>query len=173
LAKINEQQKVEFLGQASGLLFPIDWPEPFGLVMIEAMACGTPVLAFDRGSVSEIIQNGKTGFVVHSKEEAIERLPRLLALDRDEVRHEFEQRFSVQRMARDHVRLYQKLLMGEQDLSFQASSAPVFVEAGPRLSPPCGPQFSTELASRAVSSTFGGPGNGEQRLNIDVSAAAI
>jgi len=114
VGEINEHQKAEFLGQASGLLFPIDWPEPFGLVMIEAMACGTPVLAFNRGSVSEILQDGKTGIVVQSKEEAIKRLPHLLALDRGKIRHEFERRFSAQRMARDHVRLYRGLLKGER-----------------------------------------------------------
>ncbi|MBR1300613.1 glycosyltransferase family 4 protein [Bradyrhizobium sp. AUGA SZCCT0042] len=115
VGEINEQQKAEFLGQAVGLLFPIDWPEPFGLVMIEAMACGTPVLAFNRGSVSEIVEDGKTGIVVQSKNEAIEKLPRLLTLDRRRVRHEFERRFSAQRMASDHVRLYQDLLKGEQE----------------------------------------------------------
>jgi glycosyltransferase involved in cell wall biosynthesis len=130
IGEINQHQKAEFLGQALGLLFPIDWPEPFGLVMIEAMACGTPVLAFDRGSVAEIIEHGKTGIVVHSKDEAIENLQHLLALDRGVVRHEFERRFSAQRMARDHVRLYQKLLKAEQELSFQACSGPVLVEAG-------------------------------------------
>jgi glycosyltransferase involved in cell wall biosynthesis len=114
IGEINENQKAEFLGQASGLLFPIDWPEPFGLVMIEAMACGTPVLAFNRGSVSEIVEDGKTGLVVQSKEEAVNRLPHLLALDRGKIRHEFERRFSAQRMARDHVRLYRGLLKGEQ-----------------------------------------------------------
>ena len=115
IGEINENQKAEFLGQASGLLFPIDWPEPFGLVMIEAMACGTPVLAFNRGSVSEIVEDGKTGLVVQSKEEAIKRLPHLLALDRGKIRHEFERRFSAQRMAGDHVRLYQALLKGERE----------------------------------------------------------
>ncbi|MEO6947492.1 MAG: glycosyltransferase family 4 protein, partial [Nitrobacter sp.] len=99
IGEINEHQKAEFLGQASGLLFPIDWPEPFGLVMIEAMACGTPVLAFNRGSVSEIVEDDKTGIVVQSKDEAIKRLPQLLALDRQIVRREFERRFSAQRMA--------------------------------------------------------------------------
>jgi glycosyltransferase involved in cell wall biosynthesis len=119
IGEINEHQKAEFLGQASGLLFPIDWPEPFGLVMIEAMACGTPVLAFNRGSVSEVVEDGKTGIVVQSKEEAIKRLPHLLALDRGLVRHEFERRFSAQRMAGDHVRLYQRLLKGEQECLLQ------------------------------------------------------
>jgi glycosyltransferase involved in cell wall biosynthesis len=113
IGEINEHQKAEFLGQASGLLFPIDWPEPFGLVMIEAMACGTPVLAFNRGSVCEIIEDGKTGIVVQSKEEAIKIIPRLLALDRRRIRREFERRFSAQRMAHDHVGLYQELIRGE------------------------------------------------------------
>jgi glycosyltransferase involved in cell wall biosynthesis len=110
IGEINEHQKAEFLGQALGLLFPIDWPEPFGLVMIEAMACGTPVLAFDRGAVAEILEDGKTAIVVQSKDEAIERLPHLLMLDRRQIRRGFERRFSVQRMASDHVRLYQEVL---------------------------------------------------------------
>ena len=128
IGEINEHQKAEFLGQASGLLFPIDWPEPFGLVMIEAMACGTPVLAFNRGSVPEIIEDGKTGIVVQSKDEAIKNIPRLLALDRRRIRREFERRFSAQRMAHDHVRLYQELLrsdslyrVGAANGCFQAS----------------------------------------------------
>jgi glycosyltransferase involved in cell wall biosynthesis len=81
--------------------------------MIEAMACGTPVLAFDRGSVSEIIEDGKTGIVVQSKDEAIKKLPHLLTLDRRRIRHEFERRFSAQRMAHDHVGLYQELIRGD------------------------------------------------------------
>jgi glycosyltransferase involved in cell wall biosynthesis len=119
IGEINEHQKANFPGQASGLLFPIDWPEPFGLVMIEAMACGTPVLAFNRGSVSEIVEDGKTGIVVQSKDEAVKRLPHLLALDGGRVRHEFERRFSAQRMGRDHVRLYQELLKGERECLLQ------------------------------------------------------
>jgi glycosyltransferase involved in cell wall biosynthesis len=119
IGEINEHQKAEFLGQASGLLFPIDWPEPFGLVMIEAMACGTPVLAFNRGSVSEIVEDGKTGIVVQSKDEAIKRLPQLLTLDRKKIRQGFERRFSAQRMAGDHVRLYQNLLKGADKYNVQ------------------------------------------------------
>ena len=115
IGEINEHQKADFLGQAMGLLFPIDWPEPFGLVMIEAMACGTPVLAFDRGSVPEIIEDGKTGVVVQSTDEAIKKLPDLLTLDRARIRREFERRFSAQRMAHDHVGLYRQLLRGERD----------------------------------------------------------
>ena len=115
IGEINEHQKAKFLGQASGLLFPIDWPEPFGLVMIEAMACGTPVLAFNRGSVSEIVEDGKTGIVVRSKDEAIKRLPHLLSLNRRRIRQEFERRFSAQRMAGEHVKLYQQLLKGQNE----------------------------------------------------------
>jgi glycosyltransferase involved in cell wall biosynthesis len=129
IGEINEHQKAEFLGQALGLLFPIDWPEPFGLVMIEAMACGTPVLAFERGSVPEIIKDGRTGIVVQSKEEAIRNLPRLLSLDRGIVRREFEQRFSAQRMARDHVRLYQKWLKHEPGVAHKMRPEVVSVEA--------------------------------------------
>ena len=121
IGEINEHQKAEFLGQASGLLFPIDWPEPFGLVMIEAMACGTPVLAFSRGSVSEIIEDAKTGIVVQSKDEAIKKLPHLLTLDRRRIRHEFERRFSAKRMASDHVRLYQELLMAQGEYLIQSA----------------------------------------------------
>jgi glycosyltransferase involved in cell wall biosynthesis len=121
IGEINEHQKAEFLGQASGLLFPIDWPEPFGLVMIEAMACGTPVLAFNRGSVSEIIEDGKTGIVVQSKDEAIRKLPHLLTVDRRRIRHEFERRFSAQRMAHDHIGLYQELLKGVREYPLQSA----------------------------------------------------
>src|ERR1700704_1351649 len=112
IGEISDHEKSDFLSGAIGLLVPIDWPEPFGLVMIEAMACGTPVLAFNRGSVPEIVEDGKTGIVVQSKDEAIKRLPQLLTLDRKKIRQGFERRFSAQRMAGDHVRLYQTLLKG-------------------------------------------------------------
>ena len=91
-------------------MFPIDWPEPFGLVMIEAMACGTPVLAFRRGSVSEIIDQGVTGAIVDTVDEAVMMLPRVIALDRRAVRRRFEQRFSSARMATDYVAVYRSLL---------------------------------------------------------------
>ena len=92
------------------LLFPIDWPEPFGLVMIEAMANGTPIIAVRRGSVPEIIDEGLTGFVVDSVERAVAAIPRVAALDRSEVRRCFEERFSVRRMARDYIGLYDDVL---------------------------------------------------------------
>jgi glycosyltransferase involved in cell wall biosynthesis len=110
IGEINERQKSEFLGEALALLFPIDWPEPFGLVMIEAMACGTPVLAFRGGSVSEIIDQGVTGMIVDSIDEAVATIPRVLALDRSAVRRRFEERFSATRMARDYVSVYDTLL---------------------------------------------------------------
>jgi glycosyltransferase involved in cell wall biosynthesis len=111
IGEINEQQKTQFLGGARALLFPVDWPEPFGLVMIEAMACGTPVLAFRCGSVPEIVEDGITGAIVDSMEEAIAALPQVLALDRQVVRRRFEQRFSAARMASDYVALYRSLLV--------------------------------------------------------------
>jgi glycosyltransferase involved in cell wall biosynthesis len=109
IGEIGDGQKFAFLGNAAALLFPIDWPEPFGLVMIEAMACGTPVLAFDRGSVPEIVDPGISGAIVGSVEEAIAELPKVLALDRNIVRRQFEQRFSVETMASAYVALYEQM----------------------------------------------------------------
>ena len=110
IGEINEHNKNSFLGEAVGLLFPIDWPEPFGLVMIEAMACGTPVLAFRCGSVPEIVDEGVSGMIVETMEEAIAAVPRLLTMDRQAVRRQFELRFSSARMANDYVHLYRKML---------------------------------------------------------------
>jgi len=110
IGEINDHQKTKFLGDAQALLFPIDWPEPFGLSMIEAMACGTPVLAFRCGAVPEIVEDGVTGFIVDSMEEAIAALPAVIALDRKTVRRRFEQRFSATRMAKDYVDVYRSLL---------------------------------------------------------------
>ena len=109
LGEINEKEKSQFLGEAGGLLFPINWPEPFGLVMIEAMACGTPVLAFNKGSVAEIVDQGITGILVDTVEEADCKLATLLSLDRRVVRRRFEERFSATRMARDYAQLYRRL----------------------------------------------------------------
>src|SRR5205814_2100522 len=106
VGEIGDADKRQFLGQARALLFPIDWPEPFGLVMIEAMACGTPVLAFDQGAAREVIDDGVTGRVVRSLEKAIVALPEVLALDRGRVRKRFEERFSAARMAADYVNIY-------------------------------------------------------------------
>jgi glycosyltransferase involved in cell wall biosynthesis len=110
IGEINEQGKTEFLGQALALMFLIDWPEPFGLSMIEAMACGTPVLAMRRGSVEEVVEDGLTGHIVDSIEAATVTLPRVMALDRRVVRQRFEERFTATRMANDYVRVYNSLL---------------------------------------------------------------
>jgi glycosyltransferase involved in cell wall biosynthesis len=110
IGEINEHQKTEFLGGARALLFPVDWPEPFGLSMIEAMACGTPVLGFRCGSVPEIVENGITGMMVNNLDEAIAALPHVMALDRTKVRQRFEQRFSATRMAMDYVKVYRSLI---------------------------------------------------------------
>lgn len=110
IGEINERQKTAFLGNARALLFPIDWPEPFGLVMIEAMACGTPVLAFRRGAVPEIIDHGVSGMIVDTIDEAVAALPRVVELDRHKVRDAFERRFGATRMAQDYVSLYRSML---------------------------------------------------------------
>ena len=109
IGEIDERRKNSFLGDARALLFPIDWPEPFGLVMIEAMACGTPVLAFRNGSVAEVIDSGITGEVVDNVNEAICKIGSVLALDRGRVRRRFERRFSAVRMARDYIKIYRSL----------------------------------------------------------------
>jgi len=106
VGEINDREKTKFLGEASALLFPIDWPEPFGMVMIEAMACGTPVLAFERGSVREVVDEGITGFIVDDVESAIAALPSVLALDRKRIRQQFDARFTAASMAQAYVALY-------------------------------------------------------------------
>jgi glycosyltransferase involved in cell wall biosynthesis len=110
IGEIDDRRKSKFLGEALALLFPIDWPEPFGLAMIEAMACGTPVLAFRKGAVPEVIDDGITGYSVETVEEAICKIGSLLALDRGRVRRRFEQRFTATRMAQDYLGIYERLL---------------------------------------------------------------
>jgi glycosyltransferase involved in cell wall biosynthesis len=109
IGEISDKDKPEFLSGAVALLFPIDWPEPFGLVMIEAMACGTPVIAFNRGSVSEIIEDGLTGFVVEDVNGAIGAVDRLGHLSREKIRARFEERFTARRMAQDYLAVYRSL----------------------------------------------------------------
>jgi glycosyltransferase involved in cell wall biosynthesis len=109
LGEIDEREKADFLGSAAALVFPIDWPEPFGLVMIEAMACGTPVIAFPCGSVPEVVDHGVTGFVVESVDEAVSAVDRIADLPRGRVRAAFERRFSVERMAEDYEAAYLEL----------------------------------------------------------------
>jgi glycosyltransferase involved in cell wall biosynthesis len=116
VGEIGEDQKSEFFGKARALLFPIDWPEPFGLVMIESLACGTPVIAFPGGSVEEIVTDGHTGFVVESVDDAVEAVGRLGEIDRAACRGEVETRFSDTRMAQDYLELYAALAAGSPDV---------------------------------------------------------
>jgi len=109
LGEINDKDKDEFLGNAYALLFPIDWPEPFGLVMIEAMACGTPIIAYACGSVPEVMDDGVTGFVVNDIEKAVEAIRRVRDLSRARCREVFEKRFTASRMANDYVNVYTRL----------------------------------------------------------------
>jgi glycosyltransferase involved in cell wall biosynthesis len=110
VGEIGEAEKSAFLGSAAGLLFPIDWPEPFGLVMIEALGCGTPVIGFDRGSVPEVITHGQNGFIVRTEAEAVEAVRRLDRIDRRAVRRSFERRFTVDAMAGRYLEVYERVL---------------------------------------------------------------
>jgi glycosyltransferase involved in cell wall biosynthesis len=116
IGEIGDDAKAEFLGNAAALLFPIAWREPFGLAMIEAMACGTPVVAFRNGSVPEVVADGVTGFIVEGEDGAVAALRRLHALDRARVRRTFEERFTARRMAEDYLRLYRRLISRERPL---------------------------------------------------------
>jgi glycosyltransferase involved in cell wall biosynthesis len=109
IGEIGDHQKADFLSGAIALMVTIDWPEPFGLVMIEAMACGTPVIAYNRGSVPEVIEDGLTGFIVEDEIGAVGAIDRLSQLDRKKVRQRFEQRFTARRMAEDYLRVYRNL----------------------------------------------------------------
>jgi glycosyltransferase involved in cell wall biosynthesis len=120
IGELSEGEKPAFLGNASGLLFPIDWPEPFGLAMIEAMSCGTPVLAWPNGAVPEIVEDGLTGFIVDSVDAAVSKLPRLAALDRAQVRRRFETRFAASRMAQDYLSVYRSLGRRQASRAYEA-----------------------------------------------------
>jgi glycosyltransferase involved in cell wall biosynthesis len=115
IGEIGDEEKNAFLGGAAALLFPIDWPEPFGLVMIESLGCGTPVVAFNHGSVPEILDHGRTGFVVESIEEAVESVRRLSSIKRAECRKEFVDRFSVERMTENYVGIYETIIRAERE----------------------------------------------------------
>jgi glycosyltransferase involved in cell wall biosynthesis len=118
LHEVGEEQKSSLIGNAKALLFPIDWPEPFGIVLIEAMACGTPVIAYNHGSVPEIIEHGKTGFIVDSIDKAAEALQNIHLISREECRAAFEKRFTATVMAENYVRLYEKSLLKPLERSF-------------------------------------------------------
>ncbi|WP_026441951.1 glycosyltransferase family 4 protein [Pseudacidobacterium ailaaui] len=125
IGEIGEKEKNEFLGRAHALLLPIDWPEPFGLVMIEAMACGTPVIAWKMGSVPEVLEDGTTGFIVSSIEEAAAAVDRASALDRQKCRQRFEQRFTASRMAKDYLDVYAKICGQEPEFTLLDKTVPV------------------------------------------------
>lgn len=117
IGEIGDERKSEFLGGAAALLFPIDWPEPFGLVMIEAMACGTPVIAFNRGSVPEVVEHGVTGFIAENVDAAAAMVRNIGLLSRDKIRRRFEERFTARIMAENYLRIYEGLIdMQQPDL---------------------------------------------------------
>jgi glycosyltransferase involved in cell wall biosynthesis len=122
VGEISESEKTAFLGDAQAYLFPIDWPEPFGLTMIEAMACGTPTIAFNCGSVPEVIEDGVTGYIVESEEEAVRALGRLHLLRRKTCREVFETRFSACRMAEDYLAIYRSLAKNRNHPTRRSSS---------------------------------------------------
>jgi hypothetical protein len=133
IGEISDAEKPAFLSGAIGLLMPIDWPEPFGLVMIEAMACGTPVIAFNRGSVPEIIEDGTTGLIVANEHEAVLAVSQLPQISRAMVRHRFEQRFTARRMAEDYVDVYRSLIAASTALrESKRAHLKVSPELGPR-----------------------------------------
>jgi glycosyltransferase involved in cell wall biosynthesis len=119
IGEIGGKEKEEFLGNAYALLFPIDWPEPFGLVMIEAMACGTPVIAWPHGSVPEVLEDGDAGFVVEGIEEAARAVERLAGFDRRRCREVFDRRYTAARMAGDYVNIYEQLLEKDPVIEFR------------------------------------------------------
>ena len=124
LGEISDKDKDEFLGNAYALLFPIDWPEPFGLVMIESMACGTPVIAYDCGSVPEVMEDGVTGFIVRDLDDAVKGVNRIRDLSRSRCREVFERRFAAERMASDYVDVYKRLIDSDVERSRTNLSTP-------------------------------------------------
>jgi glycosyltransferase involved in cell wall biosynthesis len=133
IGEIGEHQKSEFLGNAKALLFPIAWREPFGLVMIEAMACGTPVIAFRNGSVPEVLENGRTGYIVENESQAIEALRQIDQLDRGAIRAEFDKRFTAQHMAQNYLKLYARLIKASSPHTSKQSEGAMFTQTPPGL----------------------------------------
>jgi glycosyltransferase involved in cell wall biosynthesis len=131
IGEVGDEHKAEFLGRAAALLFPIDWPEPFGLVMIEALSAGTPVIAWPFGSVPEVIEDGVTGMLVDSVDDAVQAVRRLPAMDRQVIRRRFEERFSARRMARDYVAAYDQLIDGRSRWNQRGQAIDIEREACP------------------------------------------
>ena len=143
IGEIGETEKNEFLGNALALLFPIEWPEPFGLVMIEALACGTPVIARARGSVPEIIEDGVTGFFIDNLEQGVRAVQRLGRLNRQQCRQAFEKRFTAARMASDYVAFFEQLVRANLHRKIQPGlttidKKPSAIKAGPDCPPDIG-----------------------------------
>jgi glycosyltransferase involved in cell wall biosynthesis len=124
IGEISDAEKSDFLSGAAGLLFPGDWPEPFGLSMVEAMACGTPVIAFQHGAVPEVVENGRTGFVVRDVAEAVHAVGALSTLSRPAIRRRFESRFTARRMAEDYLSVYGRLVASARDPSAGCGTQP-------------------------------------------------
>jgi glycosyltransferase involved in cell wall biosynthesis len=146
VGEVGGQAKDEFLGNAYALLFPIDWPEPFGLVMIESLACGTPVIAWRNGSVPEVIDDGVTGFVVDSIDDAVSAVGRVSALSRQVCRNVFEERFDATRMAADYVQVYRRSVSAES-----VNAAPRV----PEVSSPVGRNWRIGRAARSPAPLLG------------------
>jgi glycosyltransferase involved in cell wall biosynthesis len=149
LGEVGGRDKDAFLGNAYALLFPIDWAEPFGLVMIEALACGTPVIAWRCGSVPEVIADGVTGFVVDSLDQAVQAVERLAGLSRYACRTAFEERFDSARMARNYLEVYRRMVHGGLDLMTPG------LPAAPALALPAGRGAGRRKFSRAYAPLLG------------------
>jgi glycosyltransferase involved in cell wall biosynthesis len=144
IGEISEKEKSEFLGNAYALLFPIDWVEPFGLVMIEAMACGTPTIAFRQGSVPEIIEHGVTGFVVENIDESLEALEKIQKFDRVRCRQVFEEHFSANRMAVDYLKTYERLIDAKR------RARPMLIGRNEKVRPKVTSNIGGEASNRLV-----------------------
>jgi glycosyltransferase involved in cell wall biosynthesis len=167
IGEVNEEQKRVLLGDALALLFPIDWPEPFGLVMIEALACGTPVIARRRGSVPEILQEGVTGFVCDTEEEMVGAVQKVTMLKREACRRAFVERFSVQRMAHDYITVYEAYL---EHGEVQRVSMPQRARAGLLVRPQhIRPELSAPESPRLLSMADSSP----QSLTIEPLSSAV
>jgi glycosyltransferase involved in cell wall biosynthesis len=163
IGEIGENDKPEFLGNAAALLFPIDWPEPFGLAMIEAMACGTPVIAWRNGSVPEIIEDGVTGFIASDEAAAVEAVARASKLDRGQIRQVFEQRFSADRMAEKYVKVFEGIMRPPTAFRRAVTTLPWAARSGSNISAnrPIGaqkPLKPAEYQSTNGSNVVPGPG---------------
>ena len=147
IGEISDAEKPSFLSGAIGLLMPINWPEPFGLVMIEAMACGTPVIAFNHGSVPEIVEDGTTGFIVANEDEAVLAIIQIPRISHAMVRHRFEQRFTARRMAEDYVDVYRNLVETSKAVS---DSKPTQLKVNPAFSRRLGGGAAAQRAKAPV-----------------------